>query len=163
AIPGFDASKAEEAVAKYREYFTEKGIYENTLYPGVREMLQTLSDRGKILILATSKVETFSRRILDYFGIAQYFSFVSGSELNGERSEKAEIIRYAMDNVPGMTAERSIMVGDRKHDIIGAKAAGLKSVGVLYGYGDREELEEAGADYIVDDVPELLFFLGSRL
>ncbi|MCL2352201.1 MAG: HAD-IA family hydrolase [Firmicutes bacterium] len=152
---GFDRETAEVAVAKYREYFTVTGIFENKLYPGVPEMLSSLCGNGKSLVLITSKPEVFAKQILEHFDIARRFSFIAGSELNGERSEKAGLIRYAAAGVPGMTAAESIMVGDREHDILGAKAVGLQSVGVLYGYGDESELREAGADYIVKDVPEL--------
>ena len=152
---GFDAEKAEECVSKYREYYAYTGIYENVLYPGVKEMLEALADKGKEIILATSKAAFFAKKILEHFGIARYFSFISGAELNGERSGKAELIRYAIENVPGMTAAQSVMIGDRKHDIQGAKTIGLKSVGVLYGYGSDDELTAAGADCMVESVSKL--------
>jgi len=152
---GFGTDKAEEAVRKYREYFLEKGIYENTMYEGMDVMLDKLKKRGKTLIVATSKPTCLAERVLSHFKLDQYFAFVSGAEMNGDRSEKIEIILYAFEknkiNDPG----RCVMVGDRKHDIIGAKKAGIDSIGVLYGYGGREELSDAGATHLAESVAEL--------
>jgi phosphoglycolate phosphatase len=119
------------------------------------ELLQKLRDSGKELAVATSKPAVFSQRILDHFDLTKYFCFLAGSELNGDRTDKAEVIRYALQNLPGGNSANSIMVGDRKHDVIGAKGAGIPCVGVLYGYGDRAELEAAGADYIAGSIGEL--------
>jgi len=152
---GFDDAGAEKAVEKFRERFLVKGIYENVMYKGIDVLLQKLKDAGKILIIATSKPTIQAKTVLSYFNLDKYFTFVSGSEMNGDRSDKSEVIQYAleMNNIKDLS--RCVMVGDRKHDIIGAKTAGMKSIGVLYGYGDYDELSEAKADYIVKDVDEL--------
>ncbi|MDR0839328.1 MAG: HAD family hydrolase [Oscillospiraceae bacterium] len=152
---GFDDEATEIAVAKYREYFAETGIFENDLYEGVEPLLRDLRDAGKTLIIATSKPTIYTSRILEHFAIAEFFTFVSGAELDGRRSVKSEIIRYALENVAGATAENSVMIGDRRHDIDGARAVGMASVGVLYGYGDERELRDAGAAYTAANVREL--------
>ena len=157
---GLNIEETERAVAKYREYFSETGIFENTLYDGIETMLKTLKNEGKSLILATSKAAVYAERILEYFNISQYFSFVSGSELDGRRSQKSEVIQYALDNMGITELEKAIMVGDREFDIIGANKAGIESVGVLYGYGGLQELKNAGATYIVENVPGLTSLLG---
>lgn len=152
---GFDDASAEKAVAKYREYFAEQGIFENILYPGMDKLLQTQRQRGKILAVATSKPTVFAERILRHFSIDGYFSFVAGSELDGRRSKKSEVIQYALDNLQCDYADSAIMVGDREHDILGANALGMGSIGVLYGYGSLSELKEAGATYIAESVSAL--------
>ena len=157
-IFGFDHDKAMQAVAKYREYFSTKGLFENKVYKGISELLQTLKEQGKHLLVATSKPEEYSIKIIDHFGLSRYFDFVCGSLMDESRSKKAEVIAYALERC-GLgqgDKEKVLMVGDRFHDIEGAKANGLKSCGVLFGYGARQELEEAGADYIVKSVNELL-------
>ena len=152
---GFNDEDAELATAKYRERFTESGIYKNEIYEGMEDLLKNLKDSGKTLILATSKPTVFAEHILQHFGIDKYFSFICGSELSGERSDKYEIIKYAIEKNGIRDAGSCIMIGDRKFDIIGAKAAGVSNIGVLYGYGSEDELSEAGADYLVRDVREL--------
>ena len=152
---GFDDAGAENAVAFYREYFSKRGIYENTIYDGVREMLQALKSSQKTLILATSKPTVYAIEILKYFDIYEYFTFVSGSELDGSRSKKSEVIRYAIEQNRISDLNKIIIVGDREHDIIGAKDVGILSVGVLFGYGDYDELQKAEADFIVSNTKEL--------
>lgn len=151
---GFDREKSLEAVEKYREYFKDKGIFENRLYPGMEHLLQIITEQGGKLVLATSKPEIFAKRILEYFHIAEYFTFAAGSTLDTTRNKKADVIRYALDSL-GIEPEDAVMVGDRKHDVIGAKENGMECIGVLFGYGDREELEAAGADRIVETVEDL--------
>lgn len=147
---GFSEKKAWEAVAYYREYYQEKGIFENKVYDGFEDMLRTLKSAGKRLIVATSKPEIYAGRIIEHFGLSSYFDYVAGMELDGGRGTKAEVIRYAL-KVCGIEDKQTVlMVGDREHDVIGAKEAGIDCLGVLYGFGDREELERAGADYIVE-------------
>lgn len=144
---GMTEQEAKEAILCYREYYTTKGIYENSVYPGVEEMLKRLKDAGLILALATSKPEVFAGQILDYFHLSPYFSFVCGASLDEKRVEKAEVIAYALQTM-GVGEEQKkevLMVGDRENDILGAKENGLDALGVLYGYGNRKELEEAGA------------------
>ncbi len=151
---GFSEEQAIAGIAKYREYFRETGIYENKLYPGVKEMLEKLKDNGMRLILATSKPKVFADIILEHFDIMKYFELTCGCELDGTRGKKSEVILYAMETA-GLSADSTIMVGDRKHDVLGAKEAGIGSIGVLFGYGGYDELREAGADVIVATVWEL--------
>ena len=156
---GFDDAQAELAVAKYREYFAERGILENTLYLGVPELLQALVASGKTLALATSKPAVYAERILAHFDIAKYFVFVAGSELDGSRSRKSELIRYALDNIGCTDLSRAVMVGDREHDIIGANEIGINSIGVLHGYGSKNELRNANATNITENINELARYL----
>ena len=114
-----------------------------------------MKDLGKTLIIATSKPTVQAHKVPEYFAIDKYFSFVSGSDMNGDRSDKIEVIQYAFGKNNIHNKSDCVMIGDRKHDIIGAKAAGINSVGVLYGYGGQEELTEAGAEYLVKSVDEL--------
>lgn len=152
---GFDEATAREAVEVYREYFRPKGIFENRVYDGIPELLQALKAAGKTLLVATSKPEGFSRQILDHFGLAQYFDFVAGSTLDGSRITKADVIRHALAQT-GLTPDGTmLMVGDREHDVLGAKEVGLPCVGVLFGYGSRPELEGAGASYIAPTVADI--------
>lgn len=156
---GFGEKEADLAVEKYREYFGAEGLFENEVYQGMEDLLQYLVNRGKILLLATSKPAVYAKQILEHFGLAGYFSFVSGSELDGTRVRKSEVIEYALQQNNIIDKSLVVMIGDREHDIIGAKEAGVTSIGVLYGFGDREELEAAGADEIaetVGDVKKLL-------
>lgn len=154
-IFGFDELKAREAVEKYREYFREIGILENRLYNGIELLLKSLVTDERKIILATSKAEVFAVRILEHFNISHYFWVVAGSELDGTRIKKSEVIRFALDKAGIVELSSVIMIGDRKHDILGAKEIGIDSIGVLYGYGNYEELENAGASMIVETVEEL--------
>lgn len=151
---GFSEERSREAIEKYREYFGRQGLFENVLYDGMKELLAAVVSQGKKIVIATSKPEVYTVQILKYFGIEHYFRFVAGSTLDGSRSKKGDVIRYALDSLK-ITADQAVMVGDRKHDVNGAKENGMYVVGVLYGYGDRKELEIAGADCIVSDVKKL--------
>ena len=152
---GFDDAKAEWAVAQYRVYFTQKGIFENAIYDGVAALLAKLQSAGKTLILATSKPAVYAEEILKHFDIYDYFTFISGSELDGRRSQKSEVIGYALEQTNISALDAVVMVGDKEHDIIGAKEIGIYSIGVLYGYGDYEELSRANANQIAASVCEL--------
>jgi phosphoglycolate phosphatase len=152
---GFDDTKAAEGVKKYREYFSTKGLLENSVYPGIPELLTELKQAGKKLVVATSKPEEYSVRIIEHFGLAQYFENVCGSLMDESRSKKDEVIAYAIERNNISDKSKILMIGDRKHDILGAKKTGLKSCGVLFGYGSREELETAGADFIAKDISQL--------
>lgn len=152
---GFNEVDADKAVAKYRERFSTKGIFENYLYDGIDDMLKALKANGNVIILATSKPIEFAEQILEHFGIKQYFDFFAGSNLKGERGTKTEVIRYALEIAGVKDLSQAVMVGDRHHDIDGAKEVGIESVGVLFGYGGREELKKAGADVIAETVSEL--------
>lgn len=151
----FTDEQATIAIAKYRERFTDTGIFENKLYDGMKEFLELARQQGKILMLATSKPEVFAKRILEHFQLTEYFTFVGGSRFDGSLHTKADVINYVLKANSITDLSSVVMVGDRKHDIIGAKSTGIDSVGVLYGYGDREELALAGADYIVEDIAGL--------
>ncbi|MCL1842313.1 MAG: HAD family hydrolase [Defluviitaleaceae bacterium] len=151
----FNDEDAEKAVEKYRERFLEKGIYENVMYEGIDTLLENLKNHGKTLMVATSKPTVMAKQILEYFNLDKYFTFISGAELCGKRSEKSEVIQYALNENDISDLDSCIMVGDRKYDILGAKAVGIANIGVLYGYGDKKELSEAGADFIVPSVTEL--------
>ena len=152
---GFDKQKVAEGVKKYREYFATKGLLENSVYPGIPELLAGLKAAGKKLVVATSKPEEYSIRIIEHFGLAQYFENVCGSLMDESRSKKDEVIAYAIERNHISDKSKILMIGDRKHDILGAKKIGLKSCGVLFGYGSRKELEEAGADFISENVSRL--------
>lgn len=155
---GFSEEKAWEAVTYYREYYQDKGIFENRVYDGFEEMLKVLKAAGKRLVVATSKPEPYARQIIDYFALTDYFDYVAGMGLDGKRGTKTEVIRYAL-RVCGIEDKSEVlMVGDREHDVIGARAAGVDCLGVLYGFGGREELESAGADYIVETVGDIARF-----
>lgn len=159
---GLKEEQVEMAIAKYRERFRDQGIYENEIYPGIAEMLAALKANGKKLSIASSKPTPFVERILDYFDIRMYFDHIIGSNLDGTRSRKEEVVGEALRQMlpAGMTpAEKKAsvaMVGDRKFDIEGAREHGITSVGVSFGYAPEGELEQAGADYIVDTVDALL-------
>ncbi|MBR6364768.1 MAG: HAD family hydrolase [Lachnospiraceae bacterium] len=152
---GFSEEQAREAVTYYREYFRPQGIFENEVYKGIPELLEKLTDAGKTLILATSKPVVFAEQILEHFDLRQYFEFIGGSDIEQTRAKKTEILQYILEECQLVDLTELVMVGDRKHDIIGAKQFGIDTVGVLYGYGSEEELKEAGADVLVDSVREL--------
>lgn len=152
---GFSHMAAYDAVDKYREYYKTQGIFENFLYDGMADLLKSLQNAGIKIVMATSKPEIFAQQIAEYFHIDSHFTCIAGSELDGTRVAKNEVIAYAMERIGIKDTAGTIMIGDRMHDIVGAKKNGMKSIGVLYGYGNRMELEDAGADYIVESVEEL--------
>lgn len=145
SIYGFTAEQAEIAVAKYREYFSETGIFENAPYAGIAELLAELKDNKIKLAIATSKPTVFAEKIAAHFGLAHYFDLIAGSEIDGTRSRKSEVISYVLESFPIHYARHAVMIGDRKYDIIGANEMGIDSIGVLWGYGSSDELKEAGA------------------
>lgn len=153
---GFSLEGAEECVQLYREYFVDRGMFENRVYPGIPEVLEELCREGYRLVVTTSKPEVFSVRIMEHFQIAQYFHFIGGSSLDEKRNAKADVIRYVLDTLGLDPArDRIVMIGDRDQDVNGAAANKIPCIGVLYGYGSREELETAGAAAICETVPEL--------
>ncbi len=156
---GFDREKSLEAISFYREYFKAKGIFENFLYEKIEEMLYKLKYEGKTVILATSKPEEFALKILEHFNIIKYFDFVCGSLLDNTRTDKHDIIEFALNRLSVSDKSLAVMIGDRKHDIIGAKSSGMDSIGVTYGYGSYNELKNAGATYIAETVEELMALL----
>ena len=143
---------ADLAVEYYREYFRPHGIFQNVVYDGIPQLLSTLQAQGFSLAIATSKPEIFAEQIADHFNLSQYFTVIAGSDLEGTRIQKADVIRYCLRRLGNPDPRSVLMVGDREHDILGAKAVGLPAVGVTYGYGSRQELEQAGA-YAVIDTP----------
>ncbi len=154
--------QAEVAVEKYRERFRDKGIFENELYTWIPDMLRALNSKGMFMAVASSKPTVFVRQILEHFNIAKYFKVVVGSELDGTRVKKEEVVEEALKQLFGETPvdkTKVYMIGDRRHDVEGAHACGVEAVGVTYGYGSMEELKEAKADYIVRSVGELQKFL----
>ena len=151
---GFSKENAEKALAYYREYFAPKGIFENAVIEGIPNMLSELKRQGKHLFVATSKPEEYARKILAHFGLDGYFDGIYGSTMDETRSTKDAVIAYALIET-GATSEDTVMVGDRHHDIDGAKNNAMKSVGVLFGYGSREELAQAGVDAIAETVEQL--------
>lgn len=152
---GFDEEKAQLGIQYYREYYAVDGIFENIVYDGVEQMLKNLKQDGKKILMATSKPEKFAKQILEYFKLDQYFDYVAGATMDEKRVRKADVISYALESYGIQNLDEVLMVGDREHDVLGAKEVGIDCVGVLYGYGDREELEKAGAKYIVETVEEL--------
>ena len=157
-----DEEQAQAAVEKYRERFRDTGIFENKLYEGVPEMLQALNSKGMFMAVASSKPTVFVERILEHFHIAKYFKVVVGSELDGTRASKEEVVAETLKQLFGdkpVEKEKVYMIGDRSFDAEGARALGVESVCVTYGYGSMEELKAAKADYIVRSVEELKKFL----
>ncbi len=146
---GFAPADAEQAVVYYRDYYSRKGIYQSPLYDGVREMLQTLKDSGRRLALVTSKPEMFAKRVLDHREITPYFDLIAAPAPEDHNSGKAPLLLKAMGEL-GIDPAEVVMVGDRLYDINGANDAGVRSIGVLYGYGSAEELTEAGATVLAE-------------
>ncbi|MBE6036009.1 MAG: HAD family hydrolase [Clostridiales bacterium] len=179
---GFSEEDAELAVKYYREVFSVKGLFENSVYEGIPELLEKIKASGRKIVLATSKPEVFAVRILEHFGLAPYFDLTAGAVMDGTRDSKASVITYALQQF-GLTAEalaaeagipadspeaaalldaakeKVIMVGDREHDVLGAAENDLACIGVLYGFGDRAELEAAGAKYIAETPADILQYL----
>lgn len=152
---GLSAEEAKRAIEYYREYYTAGGMFENKVYEGIPELLEGLKAAGKTLIVATSKPELFAEQILEHFDLARYFDCIAGASMDEVRVNKDEIIDYALDKCGIKDKRQMVMIGDREHDIFGAKRNGLASIGVLFGFGSREELESAGADYIVETPEEI--------
>ena len=146
---GFSDEKGHQMVEFYREYYEGKGMLENAVYDGIPEVLEQLKNAGIRLAVATSKPEKYARKIAEHFKIETYFEFIGGANMDGSRTKKEEVIEYVLKNCKVEDRQSVLMVGDREHDILGAKACKVSALGVLYGYGDRAELEDAGADWIV--------------
>lgn len=157
---GLSKEESQQALTYYREYFKPYGLYENTVYDGIEELLATLKERGYKLLLATSKPEPFALEILRHFELDKYFDFVAGATMDEKRVMKADVIRYALESFGITELSNVMMVGDREHDVLGAKEVGLSCIGVLYGYGSEEELSNAGATYLAKHPGEILETLG---
>lgn len=154
---GLSFEDAQTAMKIFRNRFAEKGILENRPYDGIPELLRDLHAAGRRIALATSKPRVYAKEILGRDGIDSYFELIMGSELNGDRVEKVEVIKEAIKqlNISDSKMDKVVMVGDRKYDILGARALGLRSIGVDYGYAEPNELKDAGADYCVPTVESL--------
>lgn len=152
---GFDLSTAYRAIAYFQEYYADRGMYENVPYPGINELLHIWRNNGRKLILATSKPEIFAVRILERFGMADAFTLMAGGDEAETRVEKKLVIDYAMKSLGLTTAQNCLMIGDRKFDVLGAAAHGMPALGVLYGFGSRDELVKSGARWLANDVTEL--------
>ena len=153
---GFSAEETGELIGCYREYYSAGGMYEAKVYGGIERLLERLKEDGKVLAVATSKPEHFARKILERFGLADYFTCIAGASMDGSRSSKEDVIAYALAQCEVTERARAVMIGDREHDIYGAGKQGLDSVGVLFGFGSRKELEAADADYIVNTPEEIM-------
>lgn len=152
---GFSREQSQKAIEVFQDYYAPKGLYENTPYPGMRELLAGWKAEGRRLVLATSKPESFAMQILERFGMASSFTFIAGGDPCETRVHKSDVIRYALRKL-GLDANiPAVMVGDTKYDILGAKELGFPTVAVTYGFGKREDIVEAGAAWIVDSVEEL--------
>ncbi len=152
---GLSPQTAWQAVEYYREYFSSQGMFENLVYPGIPELLAALRRDGKRLAVATSKPTVFSERILTHFDLLAFFEQVVGSNLDGSRVEKGEVVAELMTRISSDSRSQMLMIGDRKHDIIGARINQIDSLGVAYGYGTLEELRESGPTYLVNSVSEI--------
>ena len=152
AVCGLTDEEGVRMVEAYREYYTDKGIFENSVYEGVPEMLEKLQKAGVRILMATAKPEHFAKQIAEHFDFAKYFEFIGGACMDGRRTDKYEVIEYVLAScgISGEEREHAVMIGDRSHDMIGAQKAGLHSLGILYGYGSREELEEAASELIAE-------------
>ena len=151
-----DRDTALAAVEKYREYFSVLGLFENQVYPGIYDMLRSLKYAGLRLYIATSKPEEFTEQILSHFGLRRFFDFVSGSTMDSSRVKKGDVIHHLFQCVPALYTERCIMVGDRCHDMIGARENGIPAIGVLWGYGSKRELTDSGAGMLAATPSDLL-------
>lgn len=152
AVFGLTEEESVQMTEDYREYYSEKGIFENSVYDGVPEMLDRLRASGVRILMATAKPEYYARIIADHFDFAKYFEFIGGSCMDGRRTDKHEVIEYVLEtcSVSHENRESAVMIGDRSNDMIGAEKSGIHSLGVLYGYGSWEELEGAGAQALAE-------------
>lgn len=156
---GFSEEDAMKSVHYFREYFRTNGIYENEIFAGTENLLDMVKKSGRKVVLATSKPQEFAEIILKHFHIDQYFDHIAGATMDCSRNKKADVIRYALDQCNVTDRSKVIMVGDREHDVYGAKENGLDCIGVLCGYGSREELEAAGAAHIVENIEDIFTLL----
>lgn len=155
---GMSADEAAEAARLYREYYFDKGLYENELIDGARELLEKLKAMGKRICLATCKPDVASEKILRHFGIDGFFDFVGAATLDGKRHTKADVLRFVLENT-GADVSECVLVGDRMHDIVGAHEVGMKCIGVLVGFGSREEFSQYGADHVAEMLCDILKFV----
>ncbi|MBQ6262968.1 MAG: HAD hydrolase-like protein [Clostridia bacterium] len=150
-----DAETTKEAIRIFREYYADKGQFECSIYPGIELLLSDLKKAGKVLCVATSKPEKFAEKILDRFFLLRFLDVFVGATLDGTREKKADVLNCVFERLGQPDRTECVLIGDRHYDVDGAKACSMESVGVLYGYGNREEFELAGADEIVETVADL--------
>lgn len=163
-LMGVPETELDKAIVGYREHFADIGIFENFVYPGIPEMLAHLVGDGWTLAIATSKPETFARRILDHFDLAQFFDVVAGATLDGSRRHKSDVIQHALDQLPQRLEESThFMVGDRNVDIEGGRLHGLDTIAVTWGYGSLSELESCSPSSIVEEPSQVLAILDAGL
>ncbi len=161
AVYGFSEEETKQAIVYYRERFKPIGMFENSVYPGIPQLLASMKEHGKINLIASSKPEEFVKTILEHFDIAKYFDVIVGASMDESRNTKEAVIEEALsqlkstDQYGQYTQDKCVMIGDRKYDIHGAKYFGLRNIGVSYGFAPEGELQEAGAEVIVDTVEEL--------
>ena len=161
---GFDEEQSEKAVEYYREWYRDKGIHETTVYPGMAELVRKLHDMGKTIALATSKPTVFAKMVIEDYGLTDCFDLILGCELDGSRVEKPEIIAECLEFF-GITEEekhRAVMIGDRCYDILGARACGIASIGLTFGYAPEGEMEEVKPDYIAHSAEDIYSILVSQ-
>lgn len=163
AVCDLTDAEGSRLVETYREYYSEKGIFENRVYDGIPEVLKKLNENGVRVLMATAKPEVYAKKIAEHFDFAQYFDFIGGACMDGRRTDKYEVIRYTLDTCGITQLESTVMIGDRSHDVTGAHKAGIPCIGVLYGYGTGEELNLAGADRIAEKPEDLLKLILSNL
>lgn len=150
-----DEGDTARAVAAFREYYPTRGIFENEVYPGIPALLQDLQAAGRRVVMATSKPEVFARRIMEHFSLAGYFDAICGATIDETRTDKGEVIAYALETAGITDLQGVVMVGDREHDVRGAARNGLPCIGAVYGYGSAEELTAAGAVALANTVADL--------
>lgn len=150
-----DEEQANKAVKAYREYYEVTGLFENEVYDGIPNVLKQLKETGKEMVLATSKPEVFAKKILEHFQLDSYFSIIAGADLEGNRVEKLDVMKYAIGLANSEDYTQIVMIGDRKYDIEASNQLGIETIGVLFGFGSREELERAGATYLVETPAEI--------
>ena len=158
---GMTDEQTHEALALYREYFVDKGMFENSVYEGIEDVFRSLKADGCRLVVATAKPDEFTKKILDYFNLTDYFDLIAAATMDEKRNTKDAVIGWALDqlNITEENKSEVVMVGDRSQDISGAKMHGLNTIGVLYGYGSEKELSEAGADHLAKRPEDILKYL----
>ncbi len=152
---GISPDETADIISVYREYYSKTGIYECEVYPGIKDLFSLLKENGKVILIATSKPEQFAETVLRTVGLWDFIDALGGATMDGTREKKADIIEYVLEKIGGVDKSLAVLVGDRHYDIDGAIACSVSSVGVLWGYGSKEEFEKAGADMIVADPEEL--------
>lgn len=156
---GFDEEQCAEAIRRYRAYYSVRGLFENTPYPGIAELLSHIKESGRKVAVTTSKPDKFTLQILENFGFLNYFDFVAGATMDEKRGTKDEVVAYCLEQLGNPDKKDVVLVGDTRFDAEGAAKVGIDSIGVLYGFGTREELENAGATHIAETVEEILQYL----